>query len=75
MVEGTGRTVTALDLARHAVDTGVTHLRQAEAVLARVRRAVAARPRLTRFDGGRPGEGVGPAARRSQTPFGCAATY
>jgi hypothetical protein len=38
VVEGTGRTVTALDLARHAVDAGVTHLREAESVLARVRR-------------------------------------
>jgi hypothetical protein len=36
-VEGTGRTVTALDLARLAVDVGVTHLRAAEEVLAAVR--------------------------------------
>ena len=39
-VEGTGRTVTALDIARSAVDAGVTHLRAAEGVL----HAVARRP-------------------------------
>ena len=39
-VEGTGRTVTALDIARSAVDAGVTHLRAAESVL----HAVARRP-------------------------------
>jgi hypothetical protein len=38
VIEGTGRTVTALDLARLAVDAGVTHLRAAEDVLARVSR-------------------------------------
>jgi hypothetical protein len=36
---GTGRTVTALDLARGAVDAGVTHLRAAEEVLHTVRRS------------------------------------
>ncbi len=34
---GAGRTVTALDIARAAVDAGVTHLREAEKVLAAVR--------------------------------------
>jgi hypothetical protein len=34
---GTGRTTSALDLARLAVDAGVTHLRAAEQVLAAVR--------------------------------------
>jgi hypothetical protein len=34
---GSGRTVTALDVARAAVDAGVTHLREAEKVLAAVR--------------------------------------
>jgi hypothetical protein len=34
---GSGRTVTALDVARSAVDAGVTHLREAEKVLAAVR--------------------------------------
>ena len=38
-VAGTGRTVTALDLARGAVDAGVTHLRAAEEVLHAVRRS------------------------------------
>ena len=38
-VAGTGRTVTALDLARGAVDAGVTHLRAAEDVLHTVRRS------------------------------------
>ncbi|HET6772133.1 MAG TPA: hypothetical protein VFH36_02420 [Acidimicrobiales bacterium] len=37
-VAGTDRTVTALDLARSAVDAGVTHLRAAEELLAAVRR-------------------------------------
>ena len=37
-VEGTGRTVTALDITRSAVDAGVTHLRAAETVLNAVRR-------------------------------------
>ena len=37
-VAGGDRTVTALDLARLAVDAGVTHLRAAEEVLAAVRR-------------------------------------
>jgi hypothetical protein len=37
-VAGTDRTVTALDLARLAVDAGVTHLRAAEELLAAVRR-------------------------------------
>lgn len=37
-VAGDDRTVTALDLARLAVDAGVTHLRAAEEVLAAVRR-------------------------------------
>jgi len=37
-VEGSGRTVTALDLARLAVEAGVDHLRGAERVLAAVRR-------------------------------------
>jgi hypothetical protein len=32
-----GRTVTALDIVRAAVDAGVTHLREAEKVLATVR--------------------------------------
>jgi hypothetical protein len=35
--DGSGRTVTALDVARAAVDAGVTHLRKAEKVLATVR--------------------------------------
>jgi hypothetical protein len=35
--DGSGRTVTALDIARAAVAAGVTHLREAEAVLAAVR--------------------------------------
>jgi hypothetical protein len=35
--DGSGRTVTALDIARAAVDAGVTHLRDAEKVLAAVR--------------------------------------
>lgn len=35
--DGSGRTVTALDIARAAVDAGVTHLRDAENVLAAVR--------------------------------------
>jgi hypothetical protein len=39
VVGGTDRTVTALDLARHAVEAGVTHLRAAEGVLAAVRRS------------------------------------
>lgn len=38
VVDRNGRTVTALDLARHAVEVGVTHLRAAEEVLAAVRR-------------------------------------
>jgi hypothetical protein len=38
VVGGSGRTVTALDLARQAVDIGVGHLRAAEQVLAAVRR-------------------------------------
>jgi len=38
-VGGTSRTVTALDLARGAVDAGVSHLRAAETVLAAVRRS------------------------------------
>ncbi len=38
LVEGTDRQVTALDLARHAVEAGVTHLRAAEDALASVRR-------------------------------------
>lgn len=37
-IEGTDRTVTALDLARSAVEVGVDHLRGAEQVLAAVRR-------------------------------------
>jgi hypothetical protein len=37
-VDGTDRVVTALDLARSAVRTGVTHLRAAEEALAAVRR-------------------------------------
>jgi len=37
VVAGSGREVTALDLARLAVDAGVTHLRAAEQVLAAVR--------------------------------------
>ena len=37
-VEGSGRTVTALDLARLAVEVSIDHLRAAEGVLARVRR-------------------------------------
>ncbi len=36
-VAGTGRTVTALDIARLAVDAGVTHLRAAESVLSTLR--------------------------------------
>ncbi len=36
--DGSGRTVTALDLARAAVEAGVSHLRAAEAVLSAVRR-------------------------------------
>jgi hypothetical protein len=35
--DGSGRTVTALDIARAGVDAGVTHLRAAERVLAAVR--------------------------------------
>jgi hypothetical protein len=35
--DGSSRTVTALDVARAAVDAGVTHLREAEKVLAAVR--------------------------------------
>jgi hypothetical protein len=35
--DGGGRTVTALDIARAAVDAGATHLREAEKVLAAVR--------------------------------------
>jgi hypothetical protein len=38
VVESTGRTVTALDIARQAVDAGVSHLRAAEEALASVRR-------------------------------------
>jgi hypothetical protein len=38
VVAGSGRTVTALDLARLAVDAGVTHLRAADQVLAAARR-------------------------------------
>jgi hypothetical protein len=38
VVEGTGRVVTALDVARQAVDAGVSHLRAAEEALASVRR-------------------------------------
>jgi len=38
LVEGTDRRVTALDIARRAVETGVTHLRAAEEALAAVRR-------------------------------------
>lgn len=38
VVEGDHHTVTALDLARMAVDSGVTHLRAAEQVLSAVRR-------------------------------------
>jgi hypothetical protein len=38
-VAGTGRTVTALDLARTAVEAGVGHLRAAEGLLAKVRRS------------------------------------
>jgi hypothetical protein len=38
-VAGTGRRVTALDLARGAVDAGVSHLRAAETVLDAVRRS------------------------------------
>jgi hypothetical protein len=38
IVDGTGRSVTALDLVRLAVDAGVSHLRAAEEVLAHVRR-------------------------------------
>src|SRR5262245_13584784 len=36
-IAGTNRTVTALDIARQAVDAGVTHLREAEQVLATLR--------------------------------------
>jgi hypothetical protein len=35
--DGAGRTITALDIARAAVDAGVTHLRDAEKLLAAVR--------------------------------------
>jgi hypothetical protein len=35
--DGSGRTVTALDIARAAVDAGVTHLREAEKVLTAIR--------------------------------------
>jgi hypothetical protein len=35
--DGSGRTVTALDVARATVDSGITHLREAEKVLATVR--------------------------------------
>ena len=38
VVGGTGRAVTALDIARHGVEAGVTHLRAAEDVLASARR-------------------------------------
>lgn len=38
VVRGTGRTVTALDVAKVAVEAGVGHLRAADAVLAAVRR-------------------------------------
>lgn len=38
-VEGSARTVTALDLAKLAVEVGIEHLRAAERVLAHVRRA------------------------------------
>ena len=38
IVEDTGREVTALDIARHAVEAGVSHLRAAEEALATVRR-------------------------------------
>jgi len=36
-IAGSGRTLTALDIARQAVDAGVTHLREAEQVLATLR--------------------------------------
>jgi hypothetical protein len=39
IVEGTGREITALDIARLAVEAGVTHLRAAEEALAKVRRS------------------------------------
>jgi hypothetical protein len=45
VVAGTGRQVTALDLARLAVDAGVGHLRAAEDLLARVRRTPPPEPR------------------------------
>jgi hypothetical protein len=45
VVAGTGRRVTALDLARLAVDAGVGHLRAAEELLARVRRTPPPEPR------------------------------
>jgi hypothetical protein len=35
--DGSGRTVTALDVARASVEAGVTHLREAERVLGAVR--------------------------------------
>ncbi|HKA85211.1 MAG TPA: hypothetical protein VKD21_15170 [Acidimicrobiales bacterium] len=35
--DGSGRTVTALDIVRAAVDAGVTHLREAEGVLTAIR--------------------------------------
>jgi hypothetical protein len=35
--DGSGRTVSALDLARASVEAGITHLRAAQAVLAQVR--------------------------------------
>ena len=44
-VEGSGRTVTALDLASLAVAVGVDHLRGAERVLAAVRRSTPPDPR------------------------------
>ncbi len=43
-VAGTDRTVTALDLARAAVEAGVDHLRAAEALLAKVRRTAPPEP-------------------------------
>src|SRR5262245_7642702 len=36
-IAGSGRTLTALDISREAVDAGVTHLREAEQVLATLR--------------------------------------
>jgi hypothetical protein len=35
--DGSGRTITALDIVRAAVDAGVTHLREAESVLTAIR--------------------------------------